>query len=393
MSSYLANAVSQAEQNFKSQTTNIVKGTVNGVVGGVKGAVANATNTAVSAAAGAVNNVVRTGINSVVGAATDALKGNLSGAVNDILSAPQNIFSSALSGLGGSTGANTVLSSPGTTGLPSSNGGVDPTNPLGGANARPDPMQSFMWYCQLPVISPGTSQSIIGATANSVINGLSNALSGAINGLGSSLGGSVYTASSAQLPWYYVEEASCPFRRYDVKTIFREGRDRKYPSKYSVDDLRLSIYADSQNNAFQYLQAWNNNILTPFSATSSTTSGGGWGRPSDYKKPIFIYLLDPTNNVMALIEYTECWPTSIDQYSLDSGTSTRIVNHVNFSVGDVFINLMGVSPNFAQSILTNPLNNAITSTINSFGSTAVGTVSNLFSRGTSAISSAASSLF
>jgi hypothetical protein len=104
-------------------------------------------------------------------------------------------------------------------------------------------------------------------------------------------------------------------------------------------------------------------------------------------------LLDPTNNVMALIEYTECWPTSIDQYSLDSGTSTRIVNHVNFSVGDVFINLMGVSPNFAQSILTNPLNNAITSTINSFGSTAVGTVSNLFSRGTSAISSAASSLF
>jgi hypothetical protein len=391
--SFLSQAVSNAEQNFKSQTSNIVNGTVNGVVSGVKGAVSNATNTAVSAAAGAVNNVVRTGINSVVGAASDAIQGNFSGAVNSILSAPENIFSSALSGLGGSTGANAFLSAPGTVGSPSSNGGVDPTNPLGGANARPDPMQSFLWYCQMPVISPGTSQSIIGATANSVINGLSDALSGAINGLGSSLGGSVYTASSAQLPWYYVEEASCPFRRYDVKTIFREGRDRKYPSKYSVDDLRLSIYADSQNNAFQYLQAWNNNILTPFSATSSTTSGGGWGRPSDYKKPIFIYLLDPTNNVMALLEYTECWPTSIDQYSLDSGTSTRIVNHVNFSVGDVFINLMNVSPNFSQSIVTNPLNNAITSTINSLGSVVLGTASNLLSRGTNAISSAASSIF
>lgn len=388
--SFLSDAVGNAEQQFKAQTSNIVTGTVNGVVSGVKGSVSNALNTGVSNVTGAVNNALRTGVNSVVGAATDAIKGNLSGAVNDILSAPQNIFSSALSGLGGTTGANTVLSAPGTSGAPSSNGGVDPTNPLGGANARPDPMQSFMWYAQLPVISPGTSQSIIGATANSVIQGLANA---ALTGLGSSLGGSVYTASSAQLPWYYVEEASCPFRRYDVKTIFREGRDRKYPSKYSVDDLRLSIYADSQNNAFQYLQAWNNNILTPFSATSSTTSGGGWGRPSDYKKPIFIYLLDPTNNVLALLEYTECWPTSIDQYTLDSGTSTRIVNHVNFSVGDVFINLMGVSPNFTSNIITNPLNNAITSTINTFGSTIVGDASNILQRGTSAISSFASSLF
>jgi hypothetical protein len=393
MPSFLANAVSNAEQQFTAQTSNIVNGTVNGVVSGVKGAVQNALNTGVSNVTGAINNSIKTGINSVVGAAADAITGNFSGAASILENAPQNIFSSALSGLGGSAGASAVLSSPGTSGSPSSNGGVDPTNPLGGINARPDPMQSFLWYCQLPVISPGTSQSLIGATANSVINGLSNALSGALNGLGSSLGGTVYTASSAQLPWYYVEEASCPFRRYDVKTIFREGRDRKYPSKYSVDDLRLSIYADSQNNAFQYLQAWNNNILTPFSATSSTTSGGGWGRPSDYKKPIYIYLLDPTNNVLALVEYTECWPTSIDQYSLDSGSSTRIVNHVNFSVGDVFINLMGVSPNLSASVIANTANNAITSTINSFGSLVVGQASNLASRGFSSISSAASSLF
>jgi hypothetical protein len=235
--------------------------------------------------------------------------------------------------------------------------------------ARPDPMQSFLWYCQMPVLSPGTTQSLSGATINSVINGLSSALSSSLNGMGSALGGSVYTGSSTQLPWYYVEEASCPFRRYDVKTIFREGRDRKYPSKYSVDDLRLSIYADSQNNAFQYLQAWNNNILTPFSATSSTTSGGGWGRPSDYKETIFIYLLDPTNDVLALLEYTECWPTSIDQYSLDSGSSTRIVNHVNFSVGDVFINLMNVSPNLSASVISNTANNIITSTINNLATT------------------------
>jgi hypothetical protein len=309
------------------------------------------------------------------------------GAFSSIFSSPTNIATSVLSGLGSSAnGASTVFQSPGTYGLPSYSGGITPPNPLGGASARPDPLQSFLWYCQMPVVMPGTSQSSIGATANSVINSLVNtAINSASPVLGSALGGGVFTGNSAQLPWYYVEEASCPFRRYDVKTIFREGRDRKYPSKYSVDDLRLSIYADSQNNAFQYIQAWNNNIITPFSSSMSTTSGGGWGRPSDYKKPIFIYILDPTTNVLAILEYTECWPTSIDQYNMDSGTSTRIVNHVNFSVGDVFVNLLGVSSSFTAGILANTASNIITSSIS--GQT-IASAASFLKNGTSNITSA-----
>lgn len=384
--SFLSDAVSQAEQQIRVNT----KGQVASVVSGVKGSVSNAINNVKSDVVGAASNTVKTAVNSVVGAAGDLLTGNVSGAVSSLLSAPQNVFSSLLSGLGGSAGSNTLLSSPGTVGQPSSTGGVDPPNPLGGINARPDPLQSFMWYAQLPVITPGSTQSVASATADSIINNLASATFG---GLASSMGGAVSTSGAAQLPWYYVEEASCPFRRYDVKSIFREGRDRHYPSKYSVDDLRLSIYADAQNMAFTYLQAWNNTILTPFSATLAATTGGGWGRPADYKRPIFIYILDPTNNVLALLEYTECWPVSIDQYSLDSGTSNRIVNHVNFSVGDVFINLMGVSPNFTSSIIANPLNNSITSTINSVGSVFSNTASNLLQRGISTISSAASSFF
>jgi hypothetical protein len=384
--SFLSDAVSRAEQQIKIN----VQGQVTGAVSGVKGAVSNAVNTTVSNVTGAVSNVVRTGVNSVVGAAGDLLTGNVSGAIETLTSAPQNILNSALSGLGGFAGTNAILQAPGTYGEPSSNGGVDPTNPLGGLNARPDPLQSFMWYAQLPVINPGSTQSTAGATADSIINNLTNA---AFTGLASSMGGSIATSAAAQLPWYYVEEASCPFRRYDVKSIFREGRDRHYPSKYSVDDLRLSIYADAQNVAFQYLQAWNNAILTPFSATMAATTGGGWGRPSDYKRPIFIYILDPANNTLALLEYTECWPVTIDQYSFDSGTSTRIVNHVNFSVGDVFINLMGVTPEFSQNIIANPLNNAITTTINSFGSMITNTASNLFQRGVNSISSSVSSIF
>jgi hypothetical protein len=272
---------------------------------------------------------------------------------------PQNLLNSGLSLLNG-TGSSAALSTPGTVSQLSNNGGIVPGDSLAGANARPDPLLSFTWYAQLPVISPGSTQTASGSSATSILQNLATA---AISPLQSAMGGSIAQSSSAQLPWYYVEEANCPFRRYETKSIFREGRDRHYPSKYAVDDLRLSIYMDSQNNAFQYLQAWNNAMITPFAATASATMGGGWGRPIDYKLPIYIYMLDVQNNVLAIIEYVECFPTVIDSYALDSGSSNRIVSHVNFSVGDVFVNLMGVSIAFVQSIINNPTNNAITQSI------------------------------
>jgi hypothetical protein len=380
--SSLTSAISAAEQqiNFNAQNT------VNNVTSGVKTAVSNAVSATVGNVSGSVSSALNTGVTAAVTSVGSLLSGNFSNAASTLANAPGSIFSSALSGLGGgANGASTILSAPGTTGASSSDGGVIPGNNLNAINARADPMQSFMWYAQLPVISPGSTQSSSNITANSVINSLAASAFGAANGLSSSMGGSIATSSSAQLPWYYVEEASCPFRRYDTKPIFREGRDRHYPSKYSVDDLRLSIYADANNQAFQYLQAWNNAILTPFSATLSSTTGGGWGRPSDYKWPIYIYLLDPMNNVLAILEYTECWPVSIDQYSLDSGTSTRIVNHVNFSVGDVFVNLMGVTPEFTASILLNPLSNAL--------STGINALTTNFSSTVNSISSGASNLF
>lgn len=284
------------------------------------------------------------------------------GIISQVTGAPltgQNLLNSGLSLLNG-VSSSTALANPGTVSQLSNNGGVVPGDDLQGAISRSDPLLAFTWYAQLPVISPGSTQSPAGASSTSILQNLATA---AVSPLQSSLGGAIATSSSAQLPWYYVEEASCPFRQFETISIFREGRDRKYPSKYSVDNLRLSIYADSQNQAFTYLQAWNNTIITPFAATSASTMGGGWGRPSDYKQTIFIYMLDISNNVLALIEYVECWPVSVDQYQLESGSSNRIVNHVNFSVGDVFVNLMGVTINFVQGILANPTNNAITQSI------------------------------
>jgi len=358
----LTSAISQAVSQIQANTT----GSVNGAIQGLTGAQANARNAIASGISGAVNNTVKALSSTVIGSVGSLIQGNVSGALSNLTNAPGNIISSALAGLGGQ--ANVALSGAGSLGSMVGIGGANPGNSLGGANARPDPLLSFCWYAQLPVISPGSTQNAASASTTSILNNLSSTL---LTGLSSSVGGAVSTSNASSLPWYYVEEAALPFRNYSLKSIFREGRERHYPDRYNVDQLKLAIYADSDNTSTQYLQAWNNAIITPFSSATAATLAGGWGRPSDYKKSIFIYMLDVTKNVLAIIEYIECWPVTIAEYNMDSGTSTRIVNHVSFSVGDVFINLIPVPSTFTQSITSSLSNNAITSVINGFANSGI----------------------
>ncbi|MGF3930110.1 hypothetical protein ACQX74_14505, partial [Staphylococcus aureus] len=330
--------------------------------------VQSAENAIVNTASRVVNNTVNAALGSAIGAAGELLSGNTGGAIAALANAPENILASALSGLGGFAGPSSIaLAGPGTLGEVSSNGGIIEGDNLFGAMNRTDPMIAYSWYCQLPIVGPGSTQTP-SPTSGSILSNVGAALGDVLK---SSMGGAVSTSSSAQLPWYFVEGATCPFRVYDQVTIFREGRDRKYPSKYSVDNLRLDIYSDSSNQAFKYLQAWNNTILTPFGATAAATMGGGWGRPSDYKKPIFVYLLDVTNSVVAVIEYVECWPMTVEQYTLESGASTRIVNRVTFSVGDVFINLANVSSDLISEVVFNAGQSLVNGVVNTVSQTAI----------------------
>jgi hypothetical protein len=383
--SFLSDAVSNAEQQISVNT----KGQINSISSGLTGAVQNAKNSIVSNVVGAANNTVKSALGSVVGAAGDLLTGNVSAAVSTLASAPQNAFSSAIAGLGGLASAQSSLSSPGTIAQSSSNNGINPGNDLAGAQARADPMLAYTWYAQMPVITPGSNQTAANASTSSILSNLGSTL---IGGLGSALGGQISTSNAAQLPWYFVEQATLPFRTFEAEHIFREGRPRAYPSKYSVGNLRLGIYADSANVALTYIQAWQNAIITPFSANLAATMGGGWGRPSDYKFPIFIYLLDVTTNVLAIVEYTECWPVSVQEYGMESGQSTRIINQVTFEVGDVFVNLVNAGSVLPGSVLANGANNAITSTINSFGAQITNAGSALLQRGAAAVTSGFASL-
>jgi hypothetical protein len=240
-----------------------------------------------------INQAINVGLKDVTGAASQAISGNFSGALDSLLKGPTDLLGSLGSSFG--IGKGSILGS-------GSSSGADPGNSLAGALARTDPQMAYDWYAIMPDVAP--------------------------------LGG-----APVSLPWYYAEEATIPFRTFNVMSIFREGRQRHYPGPYNVDGLRVSLYADTTGAALKYLLAWNGALLSPTTSANQAASGGGYGRAKDYKKSIIIFLLNPAKQQLAKIEYIECWPTTIDAVALESGASTRVQYHVNFSVGDVFVDL------------------------------------------------------
>lgn len=383
--------------NAKNQVTSQVRGVKNQVTGGIQGAISNAKNNAENAVRGAASNVINTGLNGVVGAASQALTGNFSGAIGSLVSTPGNVADAFVSGLSGFslTGAGNVQS------RASSNGGVTPGDSLNGALIRPDPLMAYCWYAELPSIAPPVQQnaalsalgssigSSLGSSLGSVLGGPLGGLAGSAVGssVGSSLGGSVMSGQqkAVELPWYYVEHAALTFRQFSTVEIFREGRDRKYPSRYSVDDLRLTLYLDSMNNTLNYLQAWNNAIMQPFASGDAVSKGGGMGRPANYKKTIRVYILSVTRAELCIIEYVEAFPTGFTGMDMTSGNGDRIAAEVTFSVGDVFVSVLpidstkinGLAPEFAT--LNNNVQYAVSGLVNQAINTATGAAQNLFS--------------
>lgn len=270
-------------------------------------------SSAINSAKGAVAGAISGGLSDVRGAVTKALHGDFSGALGQLQSGPQNVLKAL--GLNSGTG-------------PGAAGGLSDVNPLQGALSRADPLMSFQWFCELPTVTP------IGKTPVS-------------------------------LGWNYVEEATVPFRSFDTRQVWAQGRNRHYASSYNVDQLNLHLYADITGVSWAYLKAWQASILAPFSQAESITRGGGFGRPSDYQKVVKFYLLAPDMSQVIYLEYTECWPTNLDALHLDSNSSTRLTFNVNLSVGDVFTAVLGVNNNpMGNSLLSSLQTKVVNSVLN-----------------------------
>lgn len=290
-----AESKNTVKQTFSTSTNDIRSEVKNFVPGLIQGATRQVT--------GGVNQAIAAGLSDVKGGVSDILHGNFSGGIEKILSSPQDVLGKLGSTFGLSSGSK--LSNP---------GGVTQGNSLDGILARSDPQMSYNWYAELPIVTP--------------------------------IGG-----QPKGLPWFFVEEATIPFRSFSKSSRFYQGRQQHIPTGYSLDSLQLAIYADTSNLALDYLTSWQGAVMKNMKKSDGDKAGGGFGRPKDYFKTIPIYLLSNDRKTLCIIEYTECWPETIQAYSLNSGTSDRVVNHVTFSTGDVFVNLYGISNTGSKGML------------------------------------------
>lgn len=308
---YISDALSNAKQRINAD----LKGEANRARDLIKSIPQQQLNNLSNAAQSAVSAVVRGGINGILGAGAELLNGNPQAAANVLLNTPGNIINgidrsissiggpvgTALGKLFGGSGSSLSLSAPseGFT-VASTNGGVIEGDSLAGALTRDDPLMNFNWYCVLPQIT-GTAYGSVG------------------------------------LPWYFVEEAQVPSRSYQSRSIFRDGRLKHYPSLYSVDNLYLTIYLDSSAQAWNYLKTWNAAIMDPFARTNASFMGGRYNTPFKYKKDIAIYFLDNQKQISVQVLLSECWPISVETFSMNSTGGQRVVARVGFSVGDMYM--------------------------------------------------------
>lgn len=163
-------------------------------------------------------------------------------------------------------------------------------DPLAAAQARPDPLMSFNWWADMPILN-GSPMPSIG--------------------------------------WEYVEEAVLPFISFDQISNYRAGKNYHFAQKYNIGNLQLKFYEDSNATVSQYLNTWQSMILN--------TQSGLFYFPKDYKKTISIWVLDVTKLTVMCLDYTGCWPLNPDTYSFGSAQSERIVAGCEFSVDELNI--------------------------------------------------------
>jgi len=176
-------------------------------------------------------------------------------------------------------------------------------DPLSAGRARLDPLLSFNWYCDLPLLD-GT-----------------------------------------ELSWEYVEEATLPFIELEQISNYRAGKQYHYPHHYNIGTLSLKLYEDSQGLATQYLDKWRRKIVDPDS--------GLFYLPKDYKQTITITVLDVAKTSVMFLEYTGCWPMRSDAYQMTSGSSERIAPTVEFSVDELRCKFGKFAPGQIPSIINN----------------------------------------
>lgn len=193
-------------------------------------------------------------------------------------------------------------------------------DPLQGALARSDPLLSYNWFCQLPILNH---------------------------------------AGGATLEWNYVEAASLPLRTIQTNSVYKDGKQHNYASMFSTDNLSLTFYLDESAKAFSYLASWDS-LISPYTGRQNLVSTGAeYNLPAVYMKDITLYILNNKREEVIAITYVGCFPINFGSLGLTSNSSDRLTQDVQFNVNNIVIDVVGVEGNSFNQLSHNVNNNVL----------------------------------
>jgi hypothetical protein len=248
-------------------------------------------------------------ISDILGAAKSSVAGGVSSSISQLVQGDVSGALSSLTSTATDLVANTLAQS-----------GASFGDAMTGMNAREDAMQSWCWYAILPVIQ-NTSANLVSLNP------------------------------SVTLPWYYVEESNLPMRSVTPRSLDRNGHTANYAESYSVEGLSLTFFMDNANLAYKYLKAWQGNMLGN-ADPGKQVNQGVWGYPANYKKDITIVVTSVTKKTLITAKYYGCMPTNLAALDLDSDSSTRLKQRVEFAVDDMDLKVSNLKGNLENLVST-----------------------------------------
>lgn len=119
----------------------------------------------------------------------------------------------------------------------------------------------------------------------------------------------VVTSLPYGLDTAYVEEATIPFTKLDIKDpLFGAATYTYYPGFSSTDQFNLTFYEDSAGTVTKWILDWMKKI--------KNFEQGWYYLPSHYKEKIGVQLLDTRGGVVLEIDMLGVWPIVRDQWGL-----------------------------------------------------------------------------
>lgn len=127
----------------------------------------------------------------------------------------------------------------------------------------------------------------------------------------------------------FAESITATFQKIPAEARFSEGSNMYYPGNADVDGISIAFYETHDHLVGSWLVEWQKMVFN--------NSGGVYGAPINYKKPIIANLYSKhSKKPIKVLTYEGCWPTDRGPYELNYEEETgRIKIQAQFSVDDV----------------------------------------------------------